>query len=64
MRQVSVLFVNMSLPHNVYDAAQAVQKAYKVIYETVRGLKGELKFANLFYMFSCVVKLLLDSLRS
>ena len=40
MRQVSVLFVNMALPQNVYDAAQAVQKAYEVIYETVRRLKG------------------------
>ena len=38
---MSVLFVNMSLPHNVYDAAQAVQKAYEVIYDTVRRLKGE-----------------------
>ena len=42
MRQVSVLFVNLSLPHNVYDAAEAVQKAYEVIYETVRRLKGNL----------------------
>jgi hypothetical protein len=44
MRQVSVLFVNMSLPHNVYEAAQAVQKAYEVIYETVRRLKGKCMF--------------------
>ena len=40
MRQVSVLFVNMALPHNVCDAALAVQKAYEVIYDTVRRLKG------------------------
>ena len=37
---MSVLFVNMALPHNVYEAAQAVQKAYEVIYETVRRFKG------------------------
>lgn len=41
MRQVSVLFVNMALPRNVYESAQAVQKAYEVIYETIRRLKGK-----------------------
>lgn len=40
MRQVSVLFINMTLPDDVFESAEAIQKAYEVIYETVRKLKG------------------------
>lgn len=50
MRQVSVLFVNMSLPNNVNEAAKTVQKAYDVIYDTVCRFKG-----NYLSLDGCIV---------
>lgn len=42
MRQVSVLFINMVLPKKGHTAPWALQKAFEVIYENVRRLRGKL----------------------
>ena len=42
MRQVSVLFINMSLPDIPMEAATALQKAFEIIFESCTKYKGTL----------------------
>ena len=40
MRQVSVLFINMVLPRKGQAASDALQKAFEVIHEYAKRLRG------------------------
>ena len=41
MRQVSVLFINMVLPAKGSSHSWALQKAFEVIHESARRLRGK-----------------------
>lgn len=54
MRQVSVLFINMVLPKKGDQSSWALQKAFEIIYENVRRLRGKktgIKQAENLYLY-------------